>query len=533
MIALALAAILGAPRVSTLAGTGRSGTADGAARRASFMGPQGIAYDARGDLFVADTPAQRIREVTAHGVVRTVAGVGAPVLFGAAVAGGYRDGPVAVARFDDPAAVAIGAGGTIYVADERNRAIRVIRAGLVRTLCGGPRRRGHADGSAERAGFRDPRSLAYDPRGGLLYVADVGVGVRRVDARGTVTTLPVAQFSDAIAVALDARGGADELLVGTPRAIYGYDLHRRAIAWSIGTELRRTAQAASLPAGGAILGPPSALAALGPRSFVYTDDLFSTVRVVRGTTVERIGAPPLLNASPVGGGFRDGSDAVARFAQPMGVAVAPDGAIAIADTANKRIRIVPPFDMRTATARAAQATPVRVALIGDRLERWRGSYARSVAGRLQSALCVTAARCPVGVDAYAWGAHPSGYTAIVAIVDGVRDGPAIASLARAYGTRFAVALVPDAAQLPDAALAWKLAIGTHARPAQTAAAYRAARRLLRAQHIRTFDWWRAAAQAARGRALYGASVPQLTPYGCAWLAARLAAALRSARMLLP
>ena len=99
--------------VSTLAGSaGNFGSADGAGSNARFYGPQGIAVDAAGTAYVADTVNATIRKVTAGGVVTTLAGsAGNP---------GNADGTGSAARFYEPQGLAVDSAGTVYVADTWN-----------------------------------------------------------------------------------------------------------------------------------------------------------------------------------------------------------------------------------------------------------------------------------------------------------------------------------------------------------------------------------------------------------------------------
>ena len=114
--------------VTTLAG-GREGSADGAGAQASFHTPSGLAIDADGNLYVADTGNNRIRKVTPEGVVSTIAGDGTA---------GYADGPSAQARFNGPIGVAVDKDGNVYVADSYNDRIRKIsKDGQVTTLGAG------------------------------------------------------------------------------------------------------------------------------------------------------------------------------------------------------------------------------------------------------------------------------------------------------------------------------------------------------------------------------------------------------------
>ena len=111
--------------VTTLAG-GSEGFADGVGPQASFNTPSGLAMDGDGNLYVADTGNNRIRKITPEGVVSTVAGDGTA---------GYADGPAAQARFDGPIGVAVDQHGNVYVADTYNDRIRKIsKDGQVTTI---------------------------------------------------------------------------------------------------------------------------------------------------------------------------------------------------------------------------------------------------------------------------------------------------------------------------------------------------------------------------------------------------------------
>jgi sugar lactone lactonase YvrE len=164
--------------VSTLAG-GVRGFADGAGDRAQFSTPSGLALAADGTVYVADTGNHAIRRITPDGVVTTVAGDGTP---------GFADGPADQARFNGPIGVAVAPDGRIVVADTYNDRIRAIDArGTVSTLAGSGLP-GTDDGIAAAASFDTPAGVAVDARG-MVYVADTGNGlVRIVDRDRRVTT---------------------------------------------------------------------------------------------------------------------------------------------------------------------------------------------------------------------------------------------------------------------------------------------------------------------------------------------------------
>ncbi|MGZ3833195.1 MAG: T9SS type A sorting domain-containing protein [Mucilaginibacter sp.] len=155
--------------MSVLAGT--SGTAaelDGTGTGAKFNGPDGLAYDGAGNLYVADAGGNTIRKIViATGVVTTYAGV--------ANSAGSTNGALLSAKFNAPDGLTFDSSGNLYVADFSNNLIRVISGGVVSTLAGGGSVGGVASGATDATGvlatFNQPIDLAADGLGNL-FVAD-------------------------------------------------------------------------------------------------------------------------------------------------------------------------------------------------------------------------------------------------------------------------------------------------------------------------------------------------------------------------
>ena len=172
--------------VSTLAGLSpfqSAGTADGTGSAARFRRVTSMALTASGDLYVTDSDSNTVRKITAAGAVTTLAG--SPGLSGA------TDGTGSVARFYGPDGIAADAAGNLYVSDSGNKRIRkVTSSGVVTTLAGGPAGvPGVADGVGSTASFTDPRDIAPDTAGNF-YVTDLD-RIRKFTPAGNVTTRSV------------------------------------------------------------------------------------------------------------------------------------------------------------------------------------------------------------------------------------------------------------------------------------------------------------------------------------------------------
>ena len=196
--------------VSTFAGSGTQGSNDGTGTAASFLGPTGVAVDGDDNVYVADYGNHTIRKISPAGEVTTFAGSGSP---------GSADGTGTAASFDLPHGVAVDTDGNVYVADFGNHTIRKITpAGEVTTFAGSGSP-GSSDGTGTAAEFDSPRAVALDTDGNI-YVADaLNHAIRKITPSGEVTTFAgdgmigsddgpgtVASFNFPSAVAVDADG---------------------------------------------------------------------------------------------------------------------------------------------------------------------------------------------------------------------------------------------------------------------------------------------------------------------------------------
>ncbi len=199
--------------VTTLAGTGgQSGSTNGTGSEARFNAPIGLAVDAAGVVYVADSQNHTIRKITPLGEVTTLAGSAGNT--------GNANGTGSVARFNRPFGVALDGATNIYVADCNNHRIRKITpAGLVSTYAGSGIS-GTNDGAGTTARFKNPQGLAFDSATNLFVTDSQNYTVRKITPDGVVSTLAgfggqfgtndavgsAARFSYPNGVAVDSEG---------------------------------------------------------------------------------------------------------------------------------------------------------------------------------------------------------------------------------------------------------------------------------------------------------------------------------------
>lgn len=397
---LALPSAAAAQTVSTVAGSGRPGIADGPAATATFLLPSAVALGPHGDVYVADAAAQRVRIVrSSDRSVRTLAGGGTIAANAPWVTGGNVDGNAVTARFSVPVGIAVSADGTAYVVDAGNRSIRRITpAGDVTTIA---------------RDLRVPRQLALDAAG-RLYVADGELGVVRIDPDGTRSTLPLGTKSP-YGIALFERGGAMTLFVSDDDGI---------LMARDGREIRidRTGRAtpgAATTEGEEPIGLPNQLAALDDRTVAYTDTRNAAIRMLvfepsladhgmlasaaNGAMHQRVGGAVTLLAGPArsdaamnGGAFADGS--AAMFDGPLGIATTPGGDVIVADAANRRIRVIRGIERGHALLEDGALPPARgadgayrILYVGSSNIWWDTDWTTSIPGTIERDLAAAAA----------------------------------------------------------------------------------------------------------------------------------------------
>jgi|GEM_PF-500003 len=327
--------------LSLLAGSvGGAGAVDATGTAARFNGPYGTAMDSAGNLYIVDKISSTIRKMTAAGVVTTLAGTAGQT--------GNVDATGSAARFNQPTGLAIDASGTLYVADSGNNTIRKVSpTGVVTTLAGIAGTSGATDSaSATSATFNDPLAVAVDSSGNV-YVADTGnYTVRKISTSGAVTTLAgtagtpgsqdgtgsAALFNSPVGLALDGQGNlyAADFSNYTVRKISpaGVVTTIAGVAGITGTTDGQGAKAN--------FTAPDGLTYNAQAGGLYVTD-GSTIRFIAltGSSIDQV--TTLAGAANFTGAL-DGVGTSAVFNGPASISVAADGSLYVADYGNNTIR---------------------------------------------------------------------------------------------------------------------------------------------------------------------------------------------------
>ncbi len=326
--------------ITTVAGNGNccySGDG-GAATSAYLNNPYGVAVDSAGNVYIADTNNNRIRKVNTSGIISTVAGTGAY---------GYSgDGGAATsAQLSNPQGVAVDSAGNIYIADFGNQRVRMVAVstGNIVTVAGnGNGGCSSGDGGlATSATIQNPVGVAVDSTGNL-YIAATNCAVRSVDTSGVIHavagTCGGGYTGDGVAATSTELRGPSGVAIDAAGNIYISDY--------VNQRIRKVSTAGTITtiAGGATMdGGPGALAGINNVSGV-TRDASGNIYIA-DTNNNRIrkldgnGVVSTYAGTGLSGYAGDsGAAASAQLNQPHAAAADSAGNLYIADTANNRIR---------------------------------------------------------------------------------------------------------------------------------------------------------------------------------------------------
>jgi sugar lactone lactonase YvrE len=312
---------------------------------ATFNEPTALAIDASGNIYVADYGNNLIREVSANGVVTTIAGSGIQ---------GTLNSKAANATFNGPTGLCLDANGNIYIADNNNNQIRMISAGNVTTVAGSDSI-GAMDGIGANAYFFGPTGIACDA-GGNLYVTDAGNNLIRkvIPSTGQVSTvagnanpgfsngaLLSASFNNPGGIAIDGSGNlfVADLLNNMIREVNLGTQQVTTIAGNKDTTADRN-------------GPDSTALFYYPTS--VATDASGNIYVAEYVTniIRKISANGTVSTFAGSGkaGLVDSTGTAAEFNGPSGLAIDKAGNLYVADTYNNAIRKITPAGVVTTIA---------------------------------------------------------------------------------------------------------------------------------------------------------------------------------------
>lgn len=332
--------------VTTWAGGGSGTATNGTGTSATFWIPTGVAVDSNGNVYVADQGNHLIRKIDSNGVVTTLAGRAGVV--------GSSDGPAKDATFNLPTGVAVDAAGNVYVADSGNHVIRKIsEGGVVTTLAGSAGVTGSGDGTGIAADFNTPFGVAVDASGNV-YVADYGNHlIRKINSAGLVTTLAgtgvvgsangpatAAQFFNPEGIAVDSSGN---VFAGDS----GNHLIRKITPDGMVSTLAGTGQAGY--ADGPTIVPSFSWhfwkSVIGWFRNVNAGAPVQIIGGAMGVTTGGLSSPPtpgnqgMPQATPAGTAMPPSRPVVpASFQWPAGIAVDSSGTVYVADRDNHMVR---------------------------------------------------------------------------------------------------------------------------------------------------------------------------------------------------
>jgi len=336
------------PSISTVAGNGVfSFSGDGGQANLALMNfPQGVAVGADGSVYFADSDNNVVRKVAPNGAISTIAGNAT-----AGFNGDNGSGPAA--QLNTPIGVAVDASGNLFIADSANNRVRkVSAAGVITTYAGNGTPGSTGDGGlAASAELNAPFGLALDAAGNLYITEFSGARVRKVSAAGAISTVAgngVSGYGGDGALAVNAQlNGPKAVAVDAAGNLYIADAINNVVRFvSAATAKISTAVGTGAAGFGGDLGPATAAQLTNPSGLAL--DAAGNLYITDGSTrVRKVYADGII-LTIAGNGTRgfSGDGGLATSAQisgPSGIAVAASGAVYVADSGNDAVRMLTPL----------------------------------------------------------------------------------------------------------------------------------------------------------------------------------------------
>ncbi len=334
-----------AGNISTYAGNGvLSYSGDGgAAVKAQFNTPQGVAVDSSGNFYVADSANNVVRKVTPGGVVSNFAGNGTSGF-------GGDNGAATGAQLNSPHTVAVDSSGNVYIADTGNARIRKVSGGVIATIAGSGTVGFSGDGgSGTSAQLNSPTAVAVDSAGNV-YIADFGNNaVRKLSSGGTISTVAgnsrQGYSGDGGAGTQAQLNGPQGVAVDSAGNVYIADTLNNRVRKLTGGNIQ-TVAGIGIP-GNAGDGGPAASAQLAAPTGIAVDSSGS-IYVSNGSSNVRKIYPSgpistIAGANALGYSGDGGLALNATFNGALGLAVDSAGNVYVADSGNNAIRQLQPL----------------------------------------------------------------------------------------------------------------------------------------------------------------------------------------------
>jgi mucin-19 len=322
--------------VSTIAGSGATGSADGLGTNASFLDLFYCCTDASNNLLICDRN-HRIRKISPSGVVSTLAGSGTAT---------FLDGIGTSAGFNTPSALCVDLFGTIYVSDYSNHRIRTISSPMITTTFAGSGTATFVDATGISAGFNAINALSIDSSGNILVIEDGNSRPRRITPSRVVTSLASSSLSTGPSgIASDLNGNIFISDTGNHRIqrISSGGVVSTFAGAGFGGWLDQTGVNAQF-------NFPTGLAIDVSGNIFVADQINHRIRRITQagvvTTVAGSGTQ----------GFSDGVGTNAMFNQPYALCLDTIGNIYVADRGNHRIRRITPSGIVSTLAGSGTAT---------------------------------------------------------------------------------------------------------------------------------------------------------------------------------